>query len=281
MVGNTSSLGTFLHTINQAFWKFHIPTKVYTFLSLTLSPTVVATAPRIQGTGFLRVPFRPLTVFIGTRYFPDIFAFLSEAATDTPRRSNPRPMVHRPHLSRSLMTVFLALAALTSAFGQAKYSVQKCEMAFTSNAELELIKASSNQVQGLIDPATNQFAFTVDIKTFQGFNSALQREHFNEKYMESDKYPRARFSGKIIEPVDLKADGTYNVRAKGDLDIHGKKQTRIIKSTITVSNGTLTVKSRFFVPLADHNISIPAIVSQKIATEIEVDFKATMSLQSL
>lgn len=164
---------------------------------------------------------------------------------------------------------------------QKKYSITRGEMAFTSNAELELIKAASNKVQGLIDPVTNQFAFTVDIKSFQGFNSALQREHFNEKYMESEKFPRARFIGKIIEPVDLTIDGTYAVRAKGELDIHGQKQTRIIKSTLTVSNGVLDLETRFFVPLTDHDISIPTIVSQKIATEIEVDFEATLSLQSL
>ena len=164
---------------------------------------------------------------------------------------------------------------------QKKYSVVTSQMSFTSNAELELIKASSNKVQGLVDPATNQFAFTVDVKSFQGFNSALQREHFNEKYMESDKFPRARFSGKIIEPVDLATDGTYEVRAKGELEIHGQKQTRIIKSTLTVRNGGMNLESHFFVPLADHDISIPTIVSQKIATEIEVEFTATLSRESL
>jgi hypothetical protein len=99
--------------------------------------------------------------------------------------------------------------------------------------------------------------------------------------MESDKFPRARFSGKIIEPIDLNSNGTYDVRAKGELDIHGQKQTRIIKSKLTVADGIVTIDAHFFVPLADHNISIPTIVSQKIATEIEVEFKATLSMQSL
>jgi polyisoprenoid-binding protein YceI len=163
---------------------------------------------------------------------------------------------------------------------QQKFTVEKGEINFASNAQLELIKASSDKLQGLMDPVTNQFAFTVDIKTFRGFNSELQREHFNEKYLESEKYPKARFSGKIIEPLDFTVDGTYEVRAKGDLDIHGQKQTRIIKSKITIKNGQLSIESKFEVPLADHNISIPSIVSQKIATEIMVDFKTTMRPQS-
>jgi polyisoprenoid-binding protein YceI len=159
---------------------------------------------------------------------------------------------------------------------QDKFKIEKGSLRFTSKAQLELIKASSDKVQGLIDPSTNQFAFTVDIKTFEGFNSQLQREHFNEKYLESEKFPRARFSGKIIESIDFSIDGVHEVRAKGDLEIHGVKQTRIVKSKLTIKNGAVEIDTKFIVPLADHNITIPNIVSQKIATEIEVDFKALM-----
>jgi hypothetical protein len=181
----------------------------------------------------------------------------------------------------SVIGIFLMAFLTTSAAnGQKKFSVENGSINFTSNAELELIKASSDKVQGLIDPITNQFAFSIDIKSFRGFNSELQREHFNEKYMESERFPKARFSGKIIEQVDFSVAGVYEVRAKGDLEIHGQKQTRIIKSTIAVANGRIRVESKFFVPLADHNISIPNIVSQKIATEIEVDFRASMAAQN-
>jgi polyisoprenoid-binding protein YceI len=181
--------------------------------------------------------------------------------------------------SNLLVFLLVILVSANSVSAQQKLMVKKAEMAFTSNAELELISASSDKVQGLIDPATNQFAFTVDVKSFRGFNSELQREHFNEKYMESEKFPKARFSGKIIEPIDFLADQSYDVRAKGELDIHGQKQTRIIKSKVTVKDGMVHLETTFFVPLADHNISIPNIVNQKIATEIEVSFKATMSGQ--
>jgi polyisoprenoid-binding protein YceI len=173
------------------------------------------------------------------------------------------------------LTGILTLSTLF-VYGQQKFSIEKGSINFTSNAQLELIKAVSDKVQGLVDASTNQYAFTVDIKTFQGFNSALQREHFNEKYMESEKFPKARFSGKIIETIDYGSNGTFDVRAKGDLEIHGIKQTRIIKSKITIKDGQIEIESRFMVPLSDHNITIPNIVSQKIATEIEVDFRAIM-----
>ena len=172
-------------------------------------------------------------------------------------------------------SIFL-LVSLNVVVAQGRFSVKKSQVNFTSNAELELIKASSNKLQGLIDPQTQQFAFSVDINSFQGFNSELQREHFNEKYLESERFPKARFSGKIIEQVNLTTNNTFEVRAKGELDIHGVKQTRIIKGKIVVNNGTVTIDAHFTVPLSDHNISIPTIVRQKIATEIAVDISATL-----
>jgi len=175
--------------------------------------------------------------------------------------------------------LFVPILALTVThlYAQQKFSTEKGEVSFTSNAELEIIKASSNKVRGILDPSSNQFAFTVEINSFKGFNSDLQREHFMDNYMEAEKYPRASFSGKLIEQVDFSKDGEYDVRAKGDLDVHGQKQIRILKSKMTVRNGTLFIESKFSIPLDEHSILIPKIVNQKIATEIEVSFKASMS----
>ncbi len=157
-----------------------------------------------------------------------------------------------------------------------KFSVSQGEISFASHAELELIKASSNKLAGLIDATTNHLVFKVNNQSFNGFNSGLQREHFNEKYMETEKFPACSFDGKIIEKVDFATNGTYEVRVKGELDVHGQKQVRIIKGKLTVRDKTIFVETTFSVPLADHNISIPKIVSQKIATEIEVIVTATL-----
>ena len=174
--------------------------------------------------------------------------------------------------------VFICLLMSSNVEAQ-KFVTDKGEINFASNAQLELIKAYSDKVQGIIDPATNQFAFLININSFRGFNSELQRQHFNENYMETEKFPKARFTGKIIEQVDFTRDSVYEVRAKGELEIHGQKQTRIIKSKLTMRNGQLAIESHFIVPLTDHIISIPKIVSQKIATEIDVIFKAYMIRQ--
>jgi hypothetical protein len=173
--------------------------------------------------------------------------------------------------------VIFVSALCIHAQAQKKYSAERGEIRFESNAELEVIRASSNQLKGIVDASTSQFAFRVSIVSFQGFNSSLQRDHFNENYLETEKYPNASFTGKIIEQVDWSVNGTYDVRAKGDLEIHGQKQTRIIKSKLTIRNGSLDVESVFVVPLTDHNISIPRIVNQKIATEIEIRIKVQLT----
>ena len=158
-----------------------------------------------------------------------------------------------------------------------KFSVSEGQINFASHAELEVIKAASTKLIGIIDTSTNKLAFKVNNNTFNGFNSGLQQQHFNEKYMESDLYPSSTFTGKIIDKVNYSIPGTYEVRVKGELDIHGQKQTRIIKGKITVRDKDLSVETNFIVPLADHNISIPKIVSQKIATEIKVSVVATLT----
>jgi polyisoprenoid-binding protein YceI len=114
------------------------------------------------------------------------------------------------------------------------------------------------------------------MRSFQGFNSPLQKEHFNENYVESDRFPEASFKGKIIEDQDLTVDGSYELRAKGILTIHGVSQERIIKSDVSVNNRIITLKSSFNVLLSDHNIPIPKVVYQKLANEIKVDVNATL-----
>jgi hypothetical protein len=161
---------------------------------------------------------------------------------------------------------------------QKKITIDKGEISFTSNAPLEVIKASSGQMRAVIDPVTNQFIFSVNVSSFNGFNSGLQKEHFNEKYMESDIYPTATFKGKIIEKIDFSKDGVYEVRAKGDLLMHGQAQTRIIKSIVTINKNIMSISTAFTVPLADHNITVPKLISEKIATEIEVSIHATAAL---
>lgn len=150
---------------------------------------------------------------------------------------------------------------------------------FTSQAAMETIEASSNKIKGAIDQSKNTFAFAVDIKSFKGFNSDLQREHFDENYIETDKFPTASFAGKFIEQVDFLTNGTYTVRAKGMFSIHGIQKERIIKGTITINDGNVTIDAVFNIRLEDHDIKVPKIVYEKIAEEIKVEFNIQFKKQ--
>jgi polyisoprenoid-binding protein YceI len=150
------------------------------------------------------------------------------------------------------------------------YIIKKSVITFHSNAKMELVKATSSQLKGIIDADKRTFAFSVAMKSFAGFNSPLQEEHFNENYMESDKYPVASFTGHIIEEDDFTKDGTYNIRAKGKLNVHGVEQERILQGDLLVKNGTIKLNSIFTVLLSEHDIKIPRIVHEKLASEIKV-----------
>lgn len=154
------------------------------------------------------------------------------------------------------------------------YVIKKSQLFFHSNAKLELIKASSTQLKGVIDAEKRIFAFSVEMKSFDGFNSPLQKEHFHENYMESDKYPNASFTGHIIEEDDFTKDGTYNIRAKGKFTVHGVEQERIIQGDLVVKNGLIKMTCLFTVLLSEHDIKIPRIVHEKLASEINVNINA-------
>lgn len=176
-----------------------------------------------------------------------------------------------------LLNIFLLLSLTGVAQEKTIFSVFKGKVNFHSNAREELIKASTGQVYGIIDIQKKTFAFKVTIASFDGFNNALQKEHFNENYMETGLFPEATYTGKIIEDVDLTKDGIYDVRAKGKLKIHGVEQERIIKSHIVVKSGKMAVSSEFIVPLADHNIKVPRVVYDKVAPEINVMIEAELT----
>ncbi|MEO1451956.1 MAG: YceI family protein [Bacteroidota bacterium] len=146
-----------------------------------------------------------------------------------------------------------------------------------SDAPLELITAQSTAIRGALDPSNQTFAFTVQIRSFEGFNNPLQKEHFNENYMESARFPKAQFTGKIIESVPFTQPGEWVVRAKGMLEIHGVQKEQIIPVTISSDQTSLRVRTFFTVLLDEYQISVPKIVRQKIASEIEIKVEANLS----
>jgi len=180
-------------------------------------------------------------------------------------------------MPRLIASLILTLVVLTDPLAaQTIYSAKDGVVHFHSNAPHELIRASSDKLECVLDAGKKQFAFRLSIRSFIGFNSPLQREHFNENYMESEHYPEATFSGKIIEDADLSKDGERDVRAKGKMYIHGIEQERIIKGHVSTKNGRITLHADFVIALADHNIKIPRVVYDKLAPDISVTVDAVL-----
>jgi hypothetical protein len=173
----------------------------------------------------------------------------------------------------------IAFLTGVNASGQEKsiFQVVRGTVNFHSNAREELIRASTTQIYGIVDIQKKTFAFKVTVSGFEGFNSSLQKEHFDESYLETGYFPEAAYSGKIIEDVDLTKDGSYEIRSKGKLKIHGVEQERIIRAHILVKGGQLVVTAAFIVPLADHNIKVPRVVYDKVAPEINVSVTVYLS----
>ena len=157
------------------------------------------------------------------------------------------------------------------------YTSDKGKINFVSKAPLEVIKAESNQLSSAIDVTKRTFAFSVLINSFEGFNAPLQKEHFRENYMESEKFPKATFKGKIIEDVDLTKAGVYNVRAKGLLNVHGVEKDKIINAKVSVGENKISLESVFTVTLEEVNIRIPKVVNQKIAPAMDITVKTDLS----
>ena len=160
--------------------------------------------------------------------------------------------------------------------GQDLYVSKNARITFFSSALIEDIKAETTAGVSVFNAATNELDFSVAISSFQ-FEKAFMQQHFNSDYMESDKYPRAIFKGKLQEHVDVTKDGTYPVNARGELTVHGITQTRTIPGTLIIKNGVITMTSEFMVKCADHHIDIPQILFYHIAEVIKVNVSAVYS----
>lgn len=152
-----------------------------------------------------------------------------------------------------------------------KYIDRAGRASFFSKASLENIEAHTNQALSMIDLKSGEVVASVLMKSFQ-FEKALMQEHFNENYVESDKYPKASFKGKIadIGKLDLTKDGTVTLDVSGDLTIHGETKPLQTQVEFKVSKGAFGAKTKFPVRVKDHKIEIPKLVVNNIAEVVDV-----------
>jgi hypothetical protein len=166
---------------------------------------------------------------------------------------------------------FLFLFVLNISFSGIcqNYMTKNGFIGFYSKTPLEDIRAENNQVYAILDATSHKIAFAVLLKGFI-FTKELMQTHFNENYVESDKYPKATFSGSCSGDMDLTKDGTYQVVIKGDLTLHGVTKPIETTAQLEVKSNHIKGSSAFKLKPEDFNITIPAIVREKIASEMNV-----------
>lgn len=171
---------------------------------------------------------------------------------------------------KNIIALILFLLLL-NAQAQNKYFTKTGKISFFSSTPLENIEAHNNRVTSVIEESTGNIEFSVLIRSFK-FEKALMEEHFNENYMESDKFPKSIFKGKItnVKDINFQKDGSYEAKVEGDLTIHGVTKKVMQTAKIEIKNGKVSAACDFKVKLADYNIKVPSAVGNKIAEEIDV-----------
>jgi hypothetical protein len=182
-------------------------------------------------------------------------------------------------MKKSILILTFSLIGI-SGFTQPIYMTRNGQVSFFSKTPMENIDAINNEVNSMINATTGDIVFSLLVKGFR-FERALMEEHFNENYMESDKFPKSTFQGKITNPenVDFTKAGTYAVTVAGDLTIHGIKKTIQIPGSLTVAKDKLTVVSTFPITLADYKIEIPALVAEKISKTLDISVNCDYKLK--
>ena len=150
-----------------------------------------------------------------------------------------------------------------------QYYTNKGKVSFFSEAPIENISAINEDVSAIVDSQTGGFAFRLKIEDFI-FPNSLMQEHFNESYLESEKYPLSTFTGVIDNFSDLDLSAMQNLVVNGSLSMHGIRKDAQMKATAQMINDELHISSTFDVALEDYNIDIPKIMMYKIAEVIQV-----------
>jgi polyisoprenoid-binding protein YceI len=179
-----------------------------------------------------------------------------------------------------ILTVSISILA-TMSFAQAKYFTKtgKIEFDATAAKSPEAIKAVNKSTTMVLDSKTGDLQFLVLMKGFE-FPRALMQEHFNENYVESTKFPKAEFKGKIVDntAVQYTKDGAYKVKVKGKLTMHGVTKDIESDGVVTVKAGKITATATIVALFADYKIAIPGVVSDKVGKSAKININCALEV---
>jgi polyisoprenoid-binding protein YceI len=171
---------------------------------------------------------------------------------------------------KKIFFVLLVAVSLTQLAHAQIYMTRTGYIGFFSKTPMEDIKAENSQVYAVIDVAKKNLAFAALLKGFL-FRKQLMQEHFNENYVESDKYPKATFTGTFTSKDDVTQAGVHTVDVSGTISLHGVEKPVTTTATLEMKDGKLIGKTHLLMVPGDYNIQIPSLVREKIEKEIKVD----------
>ena len=177
-------------------------------------------------------------------------------------------------MKKILLVPILLLSIASTLFAQDKFFTKKGKVYFNATAKLEKVEATNRSTIAVIDSKTGNIQFSVMLKAFE-FEKALMQEHFNENYVESDKFPKSEFIGQLTNnaSINYTKDGTYPTKAKGKLTLHGVTKDVEADGKIIVQGGKVSLNADFVILLSDFKVEIPGLVKENISnnTKISVD----------
>ena len=171
---------------------------------------------------------------------------------------------------KKLIFLFLAFTA-SDGIAQTIYQATSSTISFHAGTPVEDIDAVNSKSLSFINKTTGEVSISIPMKDFH-FKRPLMEEHFDENYLESAKYPKAEFKGKIndIGKIDFKSSAAIEITVAGTLTIHGVAQERTLNVTLQPSDSKIHGETKFVVTLSDHKIDRPKIMWQKIAEKVNV-----------
>ncbi len=170
-----------------------------------------------------------------------------------------------------VLTLICLLFVFANGQAQKRIFTKNGTISFSAGTSVEDIDGVNKSVTSVVDITTGQIEFAALMKGFE-FKRALMQEHFNENYVESEKYPKAVFKGQIVDvaSVNFAQDGSYPVKVKGQLDMHGVKKDVEVTATFVVRGGAISGEAEFSILMADYNIAIPGAVADKISPTVKI-----------
>lgn len=159
---------------------------------------------------------------------------------------------------------------------QDRFRTDQGKIQFDASTPLEDIHAVNDHVSAILNSENGEIAVLLLHKDFK-FRRRLMQEHFNENYMESHKYPKGVFRGKINGfKADAVSDSPKEYTAAGELTLHGV--TRALSTPILLhrEEGGITISLNFVVKSEDYGIKVPKILFKKVAREVEVTGALTL-----